>query len=94
MFLSIGGNESLSVLLPKLLEILLFLFVILISLISTPLSQIIIEKGGGGCGGNNSSRIMIIIEIYNISLLLISKPTNSCPPLILTQIGNEKCVRV
>ena len=37
---------------------------------------------------------MIIIEIYNISLLLIPKPTNSYPPLILTQIGNEKCVRV
>tara|TARA_R100001443_G_scaffold977_3_gene3858 strand:+ start:1017 stop:1187 length:171 start_codon:yes stop_codon:yes gene_type:complete len=48
MFLSIGGNESLSVLLLKLLEILSFLFVILISLISTPPSQIIIEKGGEG----------------------------------------------
>jgi|TARA_R100000084_G_C4641011_1_gene143842 hypothetical protein len=46
MFLSNGRIESLSVLLLKLLEILSFLFSILISLISTPLSQIIIEKGG------------------------------------------------
>lgn len=43
---------------------------------------------------HNSSRIMIIIEIYNISLLIIPKPTNSYPPLILTRIGNEKCATV
>ena len=35
---------------------------------------------------------MIIIEIYNILLLLLSKPTNSFPLYFSSPIGNEKCV--
>ena len=35
---------------------------------------------------------MIIIEIYNILLLLILKPSNSLPLIFLAYIGNEKWV--
>lgn len=37
-----------------------------------------------------SSGIMIIIEIYNILLLILPKPTNSLPLTFPPYVGNEK----